>query len=167
LIVLQLTAARKRATIFLQDSRRSKLVTEEKKMAEGRCRLNRELAREDSLDSSNFPEVLQRSLQREMTERVEPAPYERAQKGKGHCNEKPRTLKNRPAAPGLSPIEMLWRYFRREVNHCELFARIKILVTTTYDFFDRYNRSSRFSSRSSALLSQGVCERISCTPEIA
>ncbi|MCA1729093.1 MAG: hypothetical protein LC751_06690 [Actinobacteria bacterium] len=113
-------------------------------MAEGRCRLNRELAREDSLDSSNFPGVLQRSLQREMTEHVEPAPYERAQKRKGHCNEKPRTLKNRPAAPGLSPIEMLWRYFRREVNHCELFARIKMLVTATYDFFDHYNRYSRF-----------------------
>lgn len=113
-------------------------------MAEGRCRLNRELAREVLLDGSDFLKVLQRTPQTEMTEHVGAAPYERDQNRKGHRNEKPRTLKNRPAAPGLSPIEMLWVYFRREVNHCELFARIKTLVAAAYDFFDRYNRYSRF-----------------------
>lgn len=28
----------------------------------------------------------------------------------------------------LNPIEMLWRHFRREVTHCELFENIKILI---------------------------------------
>jgi hypothetical protein len=43
-------------------------------------------------------------------------------------------------SPWLNPIEMLWRHFRREVTHCELFENIKALVAAAYDFFDRYNR---------------------------
>ena len=43
-------------------------------------------------------------------------------------------------SPWLNPIEMLWRHFRREVTHCELFPTIKALVTAAYDFFERYNR---------------------------
>jgi transposase len=43
-------------------------------------------------------------------------------------------------SPWLNPIEMLWRHFRREVTHCELFPTIKALVAAAYDFFDRYNR---------------------------
>ena len=43
-------------------------------------------------------------------------------------------------SPWLNPIEMLWRHFRREVTHCELFENIKALVVATHDFFDRYNR---------------------------
>jgi transposase len=43
-------------------------------------------------------------------------------------------------SPWLNPIEMLWRHFRREVTHCELFPTIKVLVAATYAFFDRYNR---------------------------
>ena len=44
-------------------------------------------------------------------------------------------------SPWLNPIEMLWRHFRREVTHCELFPTIKALVAAAYDFFERYNRS--------------------------
>ena len=35
---------------------------------------------------------------------------------------------------------MLWRHFRREVTHCELFPTIKALVAATYAFFECYNR---------------------------
>jgi putative transposase len=43
-------------------------------------------------------------------------------------------------SPWLNPIEMLWRHFRREVTHCELFATVKALLAATSDFFARYNR---------------------------
>lgn len=43
-------------------------------------------------------------------------------------------------SPWLNPIEMLWRHFRREVTHCELFLTIKDLISASYDFFTRYNR---------------------------
>ena len=43
-------------------------------------------------------------------------------------------------SPWLNPIEMLWRQFRREVTHCELFAGIDTLVEAARAFFDRYNR---------------------------
>jgi len=43
-------------------------------------------------------------------------------------------------SPWLNPIEMLWRQFRREVTHCELFATVQALLAATRDFFDRYNR---------------------------
>ena len=43
-------------------------------------------------------------------------------------------------SPWLNPIEMLWRHFRREVTHCELFENVKVLVAAAYDFFERYNR---------------------------
>ena len=43
-------------------------------------------------------------------------------------------------SPWLNPIEMLWRHFRREVTHCELFESIKALVEAAQDFFDRYNQ---------------------------
>ena len=43
-------------------------------------------------------------------------------------------------SPWLNPIEMLWRNFRREVTHCELFESVKILLVAAQDFFDRYNR---------------------------
>jgi hypothetical protein len=36
--------------------------------------------------------------------------------------------------------EMLWRHFRREVTHCELFQTVKALLTAVREFFDRYNR---------------------------
>jgi putative transposase len=35
---------------------------------------------------------------------------------------------------------MLWRQFRREVTHCELFANIQALLAATRDFFDGYNQ---------------------------
>lgn len=44
-------------------------------------------------------------------------------------------------SPWLNPIEMLWRHFRREVTHCELFETVKVLVEASYDFFRRYNQS--------------------------
>jgi transposase len=43
-------------------------------------------------------------------------------------------------SPWLNPIEMLWRQFRREVTHCELFANVQALLDATHHFFDRYNR---------------------------
>lgn len=43
-------------------------------------------------------------------------------------------------SPWLNPIEMLWRHFRREVTHCELFPTIKALIAAAYDFFERHNR---------------------------
>ncbi len=44
-------------------------------------------------------------------------------------------------SPWLNPIEMLWRHFRREVTHCELFPSVKALIEAAYEFFERYNRS--------------------------
>jgi hypothetical protein len=38
------------------------------------------------------------------------------------------------------PIEMLWRHFRREVTHCELFPSVKALIAAAYDFVERYNQ---------------------------
>ena len=43
-------------------------------------------------------------------------------------------------SPWLNPIEMLWRHFRREVTHCELFATVKLLLQASKDFFDRFNQ---------------------------
>lgn len=43
-------------------------------------------------------------------------------------------------SPWLNPIEMLWRHFRREVTHCELFESVKALVAAAQDFFARSNR---------------------------
>jgi transposase len=44
-------------------------------------------------------------------------------------------------SPWLNPIEMLWRHFRREVTHCEIFESVKALIGAAYEFFERYNRS--------------------------
>jgi putative transposase len=44
-------------------------------------------------------------------------------------------------SPWLNPIEMLWRHFRREVTHCELFTWVKELLKATTDFFERYNQN--------------------------
>jgi putative transposase len=43
-------------------------------------------------------------------------------------------------SPWLNPIEMLWRHFRREVTHCELFESMQALLAASQDFFARYNR---------------------------
>ena len=43
-------------------------------------------------------------------------------------------------SPWLNPIEMLWRHFRREVTHCELFENIKALLAAAHNFFDRYRQ---------------------------
>jgi putative transposase len=42
-------------------------------------------------------------------------------------------------SPWLNPIEMLWRHFRREVTHCELYETVKALLAAARDFFNRYN----------------------------
>lgn len=42
-------------------------------------------------------------------------------------------------SPWLNPIEMLWRHFRREVTHCELFESVDRLIQASKNFFDRYN----------------------------
>jgi transposase len=43
-------------------------------------------------------------------------------------------------SPWLNPIEMLWRHFRREVTHGELFASVKALLAAAADVFARYNQ---------------------------
>lgn len=40
-------------------------------------------------------------------------------------------------SPWLNPIEMLWRHFRREVTHCELFETVEKLLDASRDFFRR------------------------------
>ena len=35
---------------------------------------------------------------------------------------------------------MLWRQFRREVTHCELFATVNALLAATHDCIDRHNQ---------------------------
>ena len=44
-------------------------------------------------------------------------------------------------SPWLNPIEMLWRHFRREVTHCEIFESVKALIGAAYAFFECYNRT--------------------------
>lgn len=44
-------------------------------------------------------------------------------------------------SPWLNPIEMLWRHFRREVTHCEIFETVKLLIEASYNFFSRYNEN--------------------------
>jgi putative transposase len=46
-------------------------------------------------------------------------------------------------SPWLNPIEMLWRHFRREVTHCELFETMVALLAAAADFFARHNREPR------------------------
>jgi putative transposase len=43
-------------------------------------------------------------------------------------------------SPWLNPIEMLWRHFRREVTHCELFESVKALLSAARNFIDRYSQ---------------------------
>jgi putative transposase len=43
-------------------------------------------------------------------------------------------------SPWLNPIEMLWRHFRREVTHCELFETVDALLQAARDFFIRCNQ---------------------------
>lgn len=43
-------------------------------------------------------------------------------------------------SPWLNPIERLWRQFRREVTHCELFETVKALLAASADFFRRCNQ---------------------------
>jgi transposase len=45
-------------------------------------------------------------------------------------------------SPWLNPIERLWRHFRREVTHCELFASVDALLKAAHACFDRYNQST-------------------------
>jgi transposase len=42
-------------------------------------------------------------------------------------------------SPWLNPIEMLWRHFRREVTHCQLFETIQALLAAAHAFFARCN----------------------------
>lgn len=44
-------------------------------------------------------------------------------------------------SPWLNPIEMLWRHFRREVTHCELFPTKPALLAAAQDCFARFNQS--------------------------
>ena len=43
------------------------------------------------------------------------------------------------SSPWLNPIELLWRHFRREVTHCELFETKQALLAAANEFFDRHN----------------------------
>lgn len=44
-------------------------------------------------------------------------------------------------SPWLNPVEMLWRHYRREVTHCELFSSLHELIAATLAFFERYRSS--------------------------
>lgn len=44
-------------------------------------------------------------------------------------------------SPWLNPIERLWRQFRRQVTHCELFESVKALLEAAADFFVRCNHA--------------------------
>ncbi|MEZ4967733.1 MAG: transposase [Saprospiraceae bacterium] len=44
-------------------------------------------------------------------------------------------------SPWLNPIEMLWRHYRREVTHCELFGSPEKLIEASKNFFTKYNQS--------------------------
>ena len=44
-------------------------------------------------------------------------------------------------SPWLTPIEMLWRHFRHEVTHCELYETVKALIEASHDFFKRFNKN--------------------------
>lgn len=44
-------------------------------------------------------------------------------------------------SPWLNPIEMLWRHFRREVTHCELFPTKPALVAAAQACFARFNQN--------------------------
>lgn len=44
-------------------------------------------------------------------------------------------------SPWLNPVEMLWRHYRREVTHCELFESIDALLDATRDYFGRMNHT--------------------------
>jgi transposase len=43
-------------------------------------------------------------------------------------------------SPWLNPIEMLWRHFRREVTHCELFETKQALLEAALECFKRLNQ---------------------------
>lgn len=43
-------------------------------------------------------------------------------------------------SPWLNPAERLWRQFRRDVTHCELFETVKALLAAAQNFFDRCNQ---------------------------
>src|SRR6266851_2487885 len=43
-------------------------------------------------------------------------------------------------SPWLNPIEMLWRHFRREVTHCELFETRQALLEAAQRCFERFNQ---------------------------
>jgi putative transposase len=43
-------------------------------------------------------------------------------------------------SPWLNPAERLWRQFRRDVTHCELFETVKALLAAAQAFFDRCNQ---------------------------
>src|SRR5574341_1822880 len=42
-------------------------------------------------------------------------------------------------SPWLNPSEMLWRQFRRDVTHCELFVSVEALIDATHRFFHQCN----------------------------
>jgi hypothetical protein len=46
-------------------------------------------------------------------------------------------------SPWLNPIEMLWRHFRREVTHNELYPTVNALLTAAQEFFDLSKRNPR------------------------
>jgi len=61
-------------------------------------------------------------------------------------------------SPWLNPIEMLWRHFRREVTHCELFATLHALIDASLDFFARYNGTpAKVLSIIGAPIPQNLC----------
>lgn len=50
-------------------------------------------------------------------------------------------------SPWLNPIEMLWRHFRREVTHCELFSSIDALLDATRIFLTAITNGKKACAR--------------------
>jgi DDE superfamily endonuclease len=44
-------------------------------------------------------------------------------------------------SPWLNPIKILWRHFRREVTHGELFVSLDALIKAAHAFVDRYHQA--------------------------
>jgi transposase len=47
-----------------------------------------------------------------------------------------------PYRPWLNPLERLWRQFRREVTHGELFVSLDALLKAAHAFVDHYTQYS-------------------------
>ena len=60
-------------------------------------------------------------------------------------------------SPWLNPIEMLWRYFRKEVTHCELFESMKALIASHTGVLQALQYDARTTALSHRLQCRMTC----------